>query len=542
MNDVSFSILGTFELRAGDRQITIGAARVRALLAVLVLNAGEVVSADRLIDELWGQDPPASASHALQVYVSEARKALGTARDVLQTAAPGYVLRLGRDAVDVQLFERRTDAARAALAAGDAAAAADHFDEAFALWRGEPLSDFAYEPFAQLAIQRLEELRLSAEEDRIAADLLLGRHREAMPRLHELVRLHPLRERLHEHLIVALYRSGRQAEALQAYQDAREVLVEQLGIDPSRSLQELEKRVLNQDPSLDRPEGRPVEPASLATPDRSILVVAVGQAAPGVVTLAERLAESPVRHALINAMLLDPADGDAPAALHAATRSLAAWRSDMAERGITARATAFTSGDPADDVLRLASQQDVDLVLLESRAVVDEAGGVKMASILEDCAADVAIMWPRDPGERGPVLVPFAGREHDWAALELAAWVATAFGVPLRLLGAEAEDTTRDASRLLSHAALAVQQLSTVWTEHVLVPRGTAAILSATEEATALVLSCTDSWRQEGVGRSRMELATRAAIPVILVRRGLRPGGLAPNAALTRFTWSLSRR
>jgi hypothetical protein len=161
--------------------------------------------------------------------------------------------------------------------------------------------------------------------------------------------------------------------------------------------------------------------------------------------------------------------------------------------------------------------------------------------VLEDCAADVALVWPRDLGH-GPVLVPFAGREHDWAALELGAWLATALDAPLRLLGAEAAEGQRDASRLLSHAALAVQQLSAIATENALVPRGTDAILAAAGDAAALVLSFTDAWRQEGIAGSRLQLATGARIPVLVVRRGLRPGGLAPNAALTRFTWSLASR
>jgi DNA-binding SARP family transcriptional activator len=532
---VTFSILGPFEVRVDGELVAITAARVRALLAVLVLNGGDAVSADRLIEELWPAGPPASAAHALQVYVSEARKALGDERGVLQTVASGYAVRAPAGSIDVEVFELRLNEARVALEAGAPGDAVRLFAEAFALWRGEPMSDFAYEPFAQISIQRLEELRLAAEEERVAAELQLGHHREVLPRLGELVRLHPLREGLREHQIVALYRCGRQADALQAYQDARQALVEELGIDPSRSLQELEHRVLNQDPSLDRPPS--VAPVS---PRRSILVAAT-DAAPDLLELAERLAGSPVAHALINAVLLDGEGPEAEARVEGMTRSLAAWRRDASERGLTVRATAFTSADPADDVLRLAAQQDVDLVLLAGEAVVDDAGSVRSPSVLEECAADVALCRPRPVPDARPVLVPFAGAEHDWAALELGTWFATALAVPLRLVGAAAEETRRDASRLLASAALAVQQLSSIETEHVLALRGADAILEEARDAALLVLSLPESWRRNGLGATRTRILQDADVSVLVARRGLRPGGLAPNPALTRFTWSLSR-
>ena len=248
---MEFKILGPLEVVDGERSVSLGGAKQRALLAVLLLHANEVVSTDRLIDDLWGANPPETASTALQGYVSRLRKGLGA--EALVTRAPGYVLQLDGHDLDLDRFHALLGEARES----EAADAAVRLREALALWRGPPLADFSFEAFAQAEIAKLEELRLATLEERLEADLELGRHTEVVGELEALVGRYPLRERLRSQLMLALYRSGRQAEALDAYQDARRALTEELGIDPSRTLQELERRILQQDPSLDLPSPPP---------------------------------------------------------------------------------------------------------------------------------------------------------------------------------------------------------------------------------------------------------------------------------------------
>ncbi|MEA2353448.1 MAG: eukaryotic-like serine/threonine-protein kinase [Thermoleophilaceae bacterium] len=245
---MDFRILGPLEVATPDGVAPIGGAKQRALLAILLLNANEVVSSDRLIDALWGERPPDTAAKALQVHVSQLRKAL--VPELIRTRPPGYALELGSHELDVNRFRELHDEARSA-AGSEPEHARALLGEALDLWRGPPLADFAYEPFAQADIGRLEELRAAALEDRIAADLALGRHARVVGELESLIAAHPHRERLRVLLMLALYRSGRQAEALDAYQDARAALTAELGIEPSRELRELQERVLNQDPELD---------------------------------------------------------------------------------------------------------------------------------------------------------------------------------------------------------------------------------------------------------------------------------------------------
>jgi DNA-binding SARP family transcriptional activator/class 3 adenylate cyclase len=251
---LELGLLGPFEVRIDHgAPVALGGVRQRALLAVLGLHANQVVSTDRLIDELWGEHPPSTAVHTVQVFVSRLRGALGPAGERLLTRPPGYVLELGADEIDAARCKRLYDGGRSMLDAGDAAGADALLHEAQALWRGPPLADFTYEPFAQATIPRLEELRLNCREETIEAELALGRHAEVVSELESLVREQPLRERPRGQLMLALYRSGRQAEALEAFQQARRMLVDELALDPSPALQELEQRILRQDPSLDAP-------------------------------------------------------------------------------------------------------------------------------------------------------------------------------------------------------------------------------------------------------------------------------------------------
>lgn len=247
---LTFRILGSLEVLADGRELRLGGARQRAVLAILLIHRGEVVSNDRLVDELWGERPPHTATKTVQVYVSRLRKELGGG--MLVTHGGGYALEIGAAEVDADRFEQLAVAGRDALDRGDDAAAAEGLREALALWRGRPLADFAYESFAQSEIMRLEEQRLVVLEDRAEADLALGHHAALVPELEALVREHPTRERFRGQLMLALYRSGRQAEALASYRDEQRRLLE-VGLEPGADLRRLEQAILREDPALDAP-------------------------------------------------------------------------------------------------------------------------------------------------------------------------------------------------------------------------------------------------------------------------------------------------
>jgi ABC-type transport system substrate-binding protein/DNA-binding SARP family transcriptional activator/streptogramin lyase len=247
---LEFRILGPFEAVQHGRVVDLPAGKPRALLALLILRRGVVVSVDTLVDELWGESPPQTAAKNIQGYVARLRRALGDG--VVATRAPGYALQLDDDALDAARFQAFLEQARHE----EPATASERLGEALALWRGPPLADFAYESFAQDEIRRLEDLRLGALEDRIEADLALGRHEDVLPELEALVASHPLRERLQGQLLVALYRCGRQADALEAYRAARRRLVDELGVEPAPELQALERKILEHDSSLQAPERR----------------------------------------------------------------------------------------------------------------------------------------------------------------------------------------------------------------------------------------------------------------------------------------------
>lgn len=243
---LQFRILGPLEVAGEHGEIPLGGQKQRSLLGGLVIRAGHVVSTDRLLDELWGEHPPKTATTSLQNMVSQLRKLLGA--EVLLTKPPGYVLQVEPEQVDAVRFERIVAGARAAPP--DERARLLH--EALALWRGPPLADLEFELFAENEVRRLEELRLDALEERIEADLELGQGSELVAELDSLVERHPLRERLRRQLMLALYRAGRQAEALQVYHDTRQTLSDELGVDPSPALKQVYTSILRQEEVLER--------------------------------------------------------------------------------------------------------------------------------------------------------------------------------------------------------------------------------------------------------------------------------------------------
>jgi DNA-binding SARP family transcriptional activator len=718
---MDFRILGPLEVVDGDEPVTVPGVKERGVLAILLLHANELVSAERLIDELWSDEPPASARKSVQVRVANLRKALGSGGSQLQTQSPGYVLRVEPDQLDLHRFERLVAMADGA----EPDVAADTLREALALWRGAPLADLAYEEFAQAPIARLEELRLVAVEKRIDAELALGAHGDLVHELESLVAEHPLREALRGQLMLALYRSGRQADALSAYRDARRVLGEELGLEPSPALQRLERAILSQDPALEPGATRPVRPAAAppagtvtflftdiegssrlvgqlgerygellsthralirdtcharngyevdvqgdalffafaraldaiesaiaaqgalsrqtwpedaevlvrtgihtGTPSlspegyygvdvvRGARVCAAGHGGQVLVSdgtralipvdeldrfriadlgehglkgldRPERLFQisvegmrvdfppprtaavpfdvTPPAAATKRSILISPQDPDQLDALLAIAEPIARGssreliilrplggheplsdvvaaldrrREELLEKGLAARSAAFTSVSAADDLVRAVAEQDVDLLLVDAPVALleDEA----LEGVLSRAASDVAVLVG---GERvaspGPVLVPFGGSDHDWAAVELGARVAGAEHA-LQLAGLSGVSTEgRDASRLLASVSLAIQRALGVSAQPLLVAPGREGLVRAADEAALVVVGLSDRWRSDGLGEVRRAVALEARPPVLLVRRGLRPGVLAPPESVTRFTWTV---
>jgi len=274
---MDYRILGRLEALDGERGLSLGGSRQRAVLGFLLLHGNQAVTRDVIVDQLWGEEAPPTAAKVLQNCISALRKELPGGAETLRTVGGAYELRLEPGELDRDRFERLLAEGRAALAAGEEADAARQLRSALALWRGSPLSDFSYERFAEDEIKRLEALHAAAVEDRIEADLALGQQVELVPELEALVSKHPLRERLRGQLMLALYRSGRQAEALEAYRAARRTLLAELGLEPGRALHELERAILAQEPELDG--ALPRQSAAVgaaATPGRSASSPLVG--------------------------------------------------------------------------------------------------------------------------------------------------------------------------------------------------------------------------------------------------------------------------
>jgi DNA-binding SARP family transcriptional activator len=497
-----FRLLGPLEVAEAGERLALPAGQPRALLARLLLDVNRPLSADVLVDSIWGEPPPPSARKVLQVYVSQLRKVLGS--DRIETHAAGYAVRVQPPELDLSRFEALTEAARTAA---DPARRSSLLADALSLWRGAPLAEFRDEPFAAAAARRLDDLRISALEQRLEADLELGRHDRVVPELEGLVAQEPLRERPRRQLMVALYRSGRQAEALACYRDGRRRIVDELGVEPSSALQELERAILRQDPALElSAEARGAPRGPVVATSAALLELLIPLCTAG-------------RELLLIDVVADSAELEA--------RSEALLRVRDAVSSAPIRVAAFTSDSPADDLGRLASEQQAELLVVADAAQVPSVA-----------ACDVALAhWPAEGfAANAPVVVPFGGGREEWAALELGAWLARAHGVPLRLLGSDATEGRRDASRLLANASLALQRFTQTPAAPVLIPPGPEAVLS--QESSAIVTSLPPG----EVDASRRRLVRDATVPVLLVRPGLRPSGVAPDYTLTRFSWSLDSR
>jgi transcriptional activator len=439
-------------------------------------------------------------------------------------------LRIEREALDLDRFERLAAEGASALTAGQPESAAQLLAEALRLWRGPALADVVDDGVLRAEAARLDELRLVALERRIEADLACGRHADVVGELQALAAEWPLRERPCALLILALYQSGRQADALAAYRAARTTLVEELGIEPGAVLQELERAILRHDPALATPTGSTQPRAEPA--QRTILVAALElDAIDPLLALAEPLArQSPPSELVLAATVTDAGTLTRTASM------LSERREALLARGVAVRAAAFTSVTPGADLARLATEQEAALLLVDApdRLLEDS----RLLTLLEDAPCDVAVLIGGASGGSA-VIVPFAGAIHDWSAVELGAWFSQGTGAPLQLAGAAVGADGRDASRLLANASLAVQRVLGVDAEPLLVEPAPEALTVATRDASLVVVGLTDRWRREGIGRTRAALAASPHHPTLLVRRGLRPGGLAPRSSDTRFTWTI---
>jgi DNA-binding SARP family transcriptional activator len=454
---LEFRLLGPLEAREGDQALPVRRQKQRALLALLLLHAGRPVSKERLIDGLWGESAPKRAKGALENYVSQLRKVLG--KDVLTTEPAGYLLRIEPEQVDAGRFERLVGEAREAADTEDRAA---KLVEALALFRGPPLADLLYEPFAEVEVLRLEELELAAREELIDAELALGRHADVVSELEALIAKHPYRERLRGQLMLALYRSGRQADALAAYQSARRALVDQLGIEPGDELQLMEQAILRQDEALRAPPRKEqLRPVAAQTPraGRKTVTILHSRLA-GAGSLAERLDPellgtvfdrfaSEVRGAAerhggtvetapgdsVTAVFGVPAarEDDALRALRAAAELGAALSRRSADEPVEAQTgvatgEVFVGGAPGGRIAtgaavevadRLARAAGAGEVLLdgETRALAGDALTVEP----RDSGASVLLSLEAEPGARRlRIDSPLIGRDRQLAALQQA--------------------------------------------------------------------------------------------------------------------------
>ena len=438
----------------GDRELRLSGSKQRSVLALLLLEAGSVVSTNRLIEEVWGDDQPDDAATALQQHVARLRKLLQP-HDVLRTRSGGYVLAIAPEQLDLGRFERLRDEGGRLLDDGRAEEAARTLRSALALWRGEPLADLADERFVRDARPRLEEARLEALETRVAADLAAGRHRELVGELGGLVRAYPLRERFRAQLMLALYRGGRQAEALEVYVDARRTFVEKLGLEPGPELQRLQQAILAHDATLEAPR-RPLVPVRSGRLLAATVVLALVASAVAATLLLRgaddgdtpALAAEPTQAAVV---LLDARTGSL-------RRRIAAGRTPSAiaaERGVV-----WVVDADARTVLRLASASRVVETFSTGATPTDVAAGgdsvwvangraLEHAQFVGPVATAVVRLDARTGTQRAETRLPKAGGalsnlvDNHLAATSDAVWAVTPGFAVIRIDAATGAITAR---------------------------------------------------------------------------------------------------
>lgn len=516
-----FGILGPIEAVTDDGLLQLGGPRQRSTLALLLLNANRVVSIDELADALYAGRPPVSAVTQVHKQIAELRRVLGL--DTIRTQGSGYLINLSRQQLDLARFEALLTDAAEAMSRSEPAPAATSLKKALALWRGEALGELRSEESFIAQARRLEELRLAAQERLAEAELALGHHVEVAAELERLVAADPLRESLRALQMLALYRSGRQAEALDVFRRTRVELVERFGIEPGPALRAAERAILQHDPALD------LDPAAVEDARAILLLGSCNSALGELITLAQPLADS--RELILSRLVAS--EDDLAAAAEAAN-------SYGRRLGRDARIAVFTSTDPVDDAVRLVDSYAVELVLADPGEGIDgKHVPAELAGLFNRSPADVGVLFGVPRFSDG-IFVPFGGGEHDWAALELAAWLAASADSELVLVGTGSEPQIgrRDASRLLAHAAVAAQRLAGVSTRPLLAPPSPEGLRDAVETAGVVIMGVIEGWRTAGIGESRRALVA-GGCPLVLVHRGPRPGGLAPQGSRTRFSWTL---
>ena len=493
---LEFRLLGPLEVRRGSDQVSLGGGRPRALLALLLVHRGEAVSTDRIVDELWGESPPRSARHMVEVYVSGLRRELGKSRILREP--PGYRVRLEPEELDVARFERLIAEGSEALAAGEAEHASGRLGEALELWRGSALADFAYEPFAEVEARRLEELKLHAEEEWVDAQLALDNAAGLVARLEEHVGRAPLRERRHGQLMLALAAAGRQADALATYQSARRRLVTELGLEPSAELRRLERAILTQEDGAGTAGEAQAEPGRRLT--RRVVTVLSAELADGGHGADPEVARAEVARALEPARRALEAHGGTVQELPDGTLmglfgiplaheddALRALRAavELREAGLVARAGVDTGlalaagGEASGDVVRMAAQlRDAaaggEIVVGEqTRILVGEA--VRLDPRWDERLAAWRLVEVPATGGRLRTWAPLVGREDELAqlveALERAVrtervqrvTVIGEAGIGKSRLGQELADRVRDEADVLVGRCLAYGEAITFW-------------------------------------------------------------------------------
>jgi DNA-binding SARP family transcriptional activator len=528
-------VLGPVELFRDGGPIKIGPPKQRMILALLALRSGDVVSTDHLVEALWAGKPPPTARTALRVYVSELRKRIDERGELILGQAPGYRLALPPTAIDVRQFENLWQEGRELLDGSRVDDAAQTLSAALALWRGPPLADLAHADAFAADVRRLEEMRRACVLDLIDADLGLGKHAGLIGKLEQIVADEPLHERSRAQLMLALYRSGRQAESLAVYRRGREALVEELGIEPSPVLGALERQILHHDPALD-------PPLWAKGPARRAVVVASQSSkdVEGLLSVGAPIVQKADAELILVRILTALPGRNEVERLRELTVRLSRHRDALEADGVATRVAALSSSTPGQDLLKLATQQDAALILIDGSRELLQGRSATAAELLADAPCDVALHVPHTRQTGETILVPFGASDHDWAALELGAHLAQQTDKPLVIAGVEADNEGVNISRLLASASLVLQRATGVIAEPlVLATGGARSILQAASDARLIVLGVSSRYATEGFGETRTTIAHEAAAPCLYVRRGSRPSIVAPPESMTRFAWSL---